>query len=488
MPSWILYCACLAAGLIATACSDPVAPDPGDPEILDLKLEENRNSVLSCYLTWRTAVPSTSSVELGKGSGGYTHRTEEQGPATRHRVLVIGLHAETAYTLRARSRNAAQGVLRSSPVSYRTRRLPAHIPSGKIGRYRAAKAEDGWTLMTVSAGQRKDGVVTLDPDFIPTAVMYDMAGEPVWYHAHGLPRIGDTRYSGGRVLSQSMGGITTPKASALEVDLAGEAVWTGPAQPLDSVHGHYNHHFERLTNGNYLTLQNEVVSKVIGDVLLELQPDHKVVWSWKTLTHLPPDLSLHCGSGRFDYTHGNSLVMDLTAGSVYYNSRHLNAVMKIQKSNGKVLWKLGKGGDFSPDSAAADPWFQKAHGLKVLPGGNILLYDNGLQERKYSRAVEYSLDEAQKTARIVWQYGGKPNAAWQTLYWGDADRLPNGNTLITAATWAGGKRSRIFEVTSTGEVVWEMDLPLRQKSRMLVGAYNSQRIIPPLLKQISGQE
>ena len=39
-------------------------------------------------------------------------------------------------------------------------------------------------------------------------------------------------------------------------------------------------------------------------------------------------------------------------------------------------------------------------------------------------------------------------------------------------------------MTRAGEVVWEMDLPVRAQSKMLVGAYNSQRLVPPLLERI----
>jgi len=57
----------------------------------------------------------------------------------------------------------------------------------------------------------------------------------------------------------------------------------------------------------------------------------------------------------------------------------------------------------------------------------------------------------------------------------DADRLPNGNTLLTGST-------RIVEITSTGEVVWELVL----KDQIYVGPdaprlgfYKSERIGTP---------
>ena len=93
---------------------------------------------------------------------------------------------------------------------------------------------------------------------------------------------------------------------------------------------------------------------------------------------------------------------------------------------------------------------------------NILFFDNGGSAgvppvtRPWSRIVELH----PLTQREVWSYhcspggelqctGGAP-AAFFSPYMGSAQRLPNGNTLITEST--GG---RVFEVTSVGELVWE---------------------------------
>jgi len=40
---------------------------------------------------------------------------------------------------------------------------------------------------------------------------------------------------------------------------------------------------------------------------------------------------------------------------------------------------------------------------------------------------------------------------------GDADRLANGNTLVTAGTLIpGDSPSRVFEVTPQGDIAWEL--------------------------------
>ncbi len=457
-----------------------VPPDAAAPLlIIDVKVESNPRSVLSCFVSWRTSEAASSQVEYWEVGAAVGHRVSLPGARINHRVLVFGMHAETAHQLQAISGAGARKA-RSATLEYTTGKLPLHVPRAELITLDRRRAQQGWTLMTLSAGTRGGGAVTMDPEFVPTAVMYDMEGRPVWYREHGLPRVGDARYFDGRVLVASMGSIHEPKYTAVEADLSGRVVWNGPRQPLDTVHRHHHHHFQRLARGTYLTLRNNVVRKVMGDVIVEMAAGHQQVWTWSSLDHIRPDMARWDGKTVHDYTHGNSLHHDRDQGVVYYNARHQDAVYKIDLATGKVLWKLGAGGDFAKDPAAKTPWFLKAHGVEVQPNGDVLLYDNGMKSRPFSRAVQYRLNEQQKTARIVWQYDGKPDQGWVTYYWGDADRLPNGNTLICAGTWAKKTPSRIFEVTPDRRRVWEIKLPKVKKSGYTIGAYNSQRLGAPL--------
>ena len=64
-------------------------------------------------------------------------------------------------------------------------------------------------------------------------------------------------------------------------------------------------------------------------------------------------------------------------------------------------------------------------------------------------------------------------------FWGDADRLPNGNVLVTAGRRGTSSASRVFEVAaSDGQVVWELRLPPD------FGVYRAGRITPPLVRAI----
>ena len=79
-----------------------------------------------------------------------------------------------------------------------------------------------------------------------------------------------------------------------------------------------------------------------------------------------------------------------------------------------------------------------------MPSGNLLIYDNGSWgrayppnegdpiEERYSRAVEYAIDEASMTVRQIWSYGGLETDLFYSAFVGEADRLPEtGNILLT---------------------------------------------------------
>jgi len=105
----------------------------------------------------------------------------------------------------------------------------------------------------------------------------------------------------------------------------------------------------------------------------------------------------------------------------------------------------------------------------------------------HSRAVEYDIDEGTMTATLAWEFPGTFNVDpwyrdnWYTTYFGDADRLANGNVLITASSVSStAGDARVFEVTKAeGEVVWEMQFPAG------IGVYRSDRITPPLVYAIA---
>ena len=175
-------------------------------------------------------------------------------------------------------------------------------------------------------------------------------------------------------------------------------------------------------------------------------------------------------------------------------------LLKTSYENPSYQWHMAAtygaegGGDVSFTSGP-DSQFTDIHDPEIHEDdGTILFFDNGgwdlsglegNQMGYQSRAVEYLVDQTNKTAELVWEFPGDFDNLdpWYTTYfylpfWGDADRLENNNVLITAGIRGPNSRSRVFEVGRDGVVVWEFQLPVDH------GVYRSERITPPLIRPI----
>jgi uncharacterized repeat protein (TIGR01451 family) len=96
-----------------------------------------------------------------------------------------------------------------------------------------------------------------------------------------------------------------------------------------------------------------------------------------------------------------------------------------------------------------------------LPGGgNILLYDNGsggwpfVPPRYYSSILE--IDPVTSTFPYVYtaESSGFPKETFYSSLTSGVQRLSNGNTMIFESKWG-----RVFEVTESGQLVWEYISP-----------------------------
>jgi hypothetical protein len=100
---------------------------------------------------------------------------------------------------------------------------------------------------------------------------------------------------------------------------------------------------------------------------------------------------------------------------------------------------------------AARGRFRRQHDPQLLANGRFLIFDNhGL--RGESAVIEME----PTTGEIVWEYRGTREAPFYSECCGTAQRLPNGNTLITESD--GG---RAFEATTDRKIVWEYFNPHR---------------------------
>lgn len=227
------------------------------------------------------------------------------------------------------------------------------------------------------------------------------------------------------------------------------------------------HELRILPNGNYLILgfdthkvdMSKIVeggntsATIIGYVIQEIDKNKNVIFEWKTWDHFYiTDSYSDLKQGTIDVAHGNSIDVDFD-GNFLVSFRNTQEVTKINRITGEILWRLGgKKNQFKFINDTLG--FSWQHAARRLPNGNIMLFDNGCRREpsslSFSRALEYKMDEKNKTATLVWQFRNTPDI--YSIGLGYSQRLQNGNTFIA---W-GAAVPAISEVTESGEKVFEL--------------------------------
>lgn len=280
---------------------------------------------------------------------------------------------------------------------------------------------------------------------------FQREGNPVGYAAPGM----DSLVGSGKTLLLVHQDAVRPEISPwtleddviLEVNYAGEVLWEW----------HASDHFEEF--GFDAAAREAIRSvKVAPPELLGGGADTTDWLHINSISYLGPNRWWDIGDSRF---HPENIIAD---------ARSANIIWIVEKATGDIVWKVGP--DYSPGKPEAGlaQIIGQHHAHLIpwgLPGeGNILVFDNGggagfgtllgiptypNKYRLYSRVIEFDPVHLE----IVWEYERRTPQPGEyypfySFYISGAQRLANGNTLITE-----GSTGRVFEVTSSGELVWE---------------------------------
>lgn len=334
----------------------------------------------------------------------------------------------------------------------------------------------------------------------------DLYGNPVWYFL--FPTL--TReyitfpVSGGGALYVV---INSPKDRTQQflrqIDLAGNVILETNAtaisdqlvargqQPISAFH----HDARYMPNGDILLLssverlftdgtQNSSATHPVdiqGDMILVLDPNFNVVWTWNSFDHLNVKRAAVLGetcqnsaancptlflaqTGN-DWTHGNAVQL-LSDGNILYSSRHQDFVYKIDYRNGSgtgnLIWTMGNGGDFSISPNDPSLWFSHQHDpdfqfgatrvMSVFDNGNTRIMKAG---RGNSRGQVYSVDEGHKTVTLSLNVDlGVYSSAL-----GVAQPLPNGNYHFDAGQVPSvNTGADAFEYAPSANLVYHMQI------------------------------
>jgi arylsulfate sulfotransferase len=260
----------------------------------------------------------------------------------------------------------------------------------------------------------------------------------------------------------------------------------------------FHHDVLGLPNGHWIALcqiektftdlpDHPGTNNVVGDALVDIDPNGNVVWAWSEFDHLiapygsdsdglDPDRNLQ---GWPDWTHSNAILYTAD-GNLLLSIRHQSWIIKIDYENGSgmgdVLWKLGSNGDFTLLAGDLSQWFYAQHdpfivdsngsettlaifdngNLRLDPTGTIPCGSSATAAACYSRTIVLKIDESTRLANLLWEYLPRYYSYWG----GDALVLPNGNVEFDATIPFSSLASQITEMTQTNnpQVVWQMNI------------------------------
>jgi len=304
--------------------------------------------------------------------------------------------------------------------------VPHSVPDIYVDVYKPNKTYEGTTLF--ADNHKKDQ---------PRIIEVDMNGRIIWEYVlpynlrqYNNPGFDVERLSNGNIL------FVLPLKGIYEINRGGDVVWSYLDRKV-------THDADRLPNGNTLVVfggfdrKNDIQAK-------EINPKGEIVWSWKAKDHL--DNAEYKNISDQGWTHANA-VSRLRNDNTLISLRNFNIVVEVSP-NGSILRTIGKG------------IFHYQHDPEILPNGNLLVMNHS----RPNKAIEIN----PKTNEVVWE---SRNFGKEMSPVRDADRLPNGNTLITGTT-------KILEFTPNGELVWRLNLDVTFRNRRqapALGFYKAQR-------------
>ncbi len=185
----------------------------------------------------------------------------------------------------------------------------------------------------------------------------------------------------------------------------------------------------------------------------------RVLLEWRSLEHVSISESYMRPGGVYDFMHANSI--DVTPdGNLLVSGRHTWALYKLERSTGRILWRLGgKRSDFSMGPHAQFAW---QHDARWRGAGTVTVFDDGAAfffgpqparaTHSQSRGLVLDLDETHKVVRTARAYVHHPRLLAYAA--GNMETMPDGDVVIG---WGGLPVSS--RLAADGSVLAEAHLP-----------------------------
>ena len=425
-----------------------------------------------------------------------TLRYEKAINPARAEVPILGLYAGRNNTVTLRSDTGETAVIQIA-----TEPLPADFQIYNLVESKPNKMEPGFTLMTACFSHSYCAIIDANAQVRGYLSNTDMA--------HGTSVI---ELENGNMLATG----DEYKQIPYNMSSLWEFNWLGKVFREYEVPNAVHHDIVELSDGNLLCVSNSVdmvaagtredvaiiLDRANGEVIKEYDFTKIIDETRDPYHHFHPNI---VNPPVVDWMHMNAAIPYDAGNAIIVSSPTQSMVICLDKDTEQIRWILGPHEGYEGSSAYLKQylltpvgdgfeWQWCQHQPMLLPDQDndpntldILLLDNGQSKsfsketavdatQNYSRAVQYRIDPVAMTVRQIWEYGKERGVECYATFLGDANLEPvTGNRLITF----GGQlsidgvrtdaivdgvlgeivtRSRVVEVTSAGEVVFEVSV------------------------------
>jgi arylsulfate sulfotransferase len=446
--------------ILAASCKKENSAAPsGNVQISNEKITLNPNG--DCPLTATISLTTSPKTKIAlrlEGKNGTESDVVQQFTDldTTHAIPVLGLYADYNNKVDLTFSDASGNVLETKSYNIQTAALPANIfPAISIDT-KMQGMEAGMTFVSYYGNLS----TSASPQF---PFVFDAFGDIRWYcDFRNTPPLENLFYDVGMERLQNgdlyFGDISSD--AIYEMDMQGKIMntWALPGYQ-------FHHKVQEEPDGNFLVTATKTGNSTVEDQILEIgRTTNTIINSWDLLQSLQYSRQT-LTTDPVDWIHVNAVIPDPSDSTIIISGR-TQALVKLDRHN-NVVWIMGchKGWGSSgnganlnnyllqPLDASGNPiadtsvlmgytnatdfewnWYQ--HAPKIMPNGDIILFDNGGDNRnfsgsgEYSRGVEFRINKANKTVQQIWEYGKERGAETFSHIVSDVDYFPDLNHFI----------------------------------------------------------
>lgn len=409
-----------------------------------IKVDPYDAAPLTALAKFDTEEPVQIKVTVGGEEGQEPIEKTWEGYETEHETPILGLYPDTENTVILEATDE-EGNTETTEVSIATEALPDDFLTTDLVEADTEKMEDGLTFIIPS----KEYIYAVDEN-----------ADVRWYSTLPIRHVFN-RLENGNVLFMTKDKEEDQYNELLEMDLIGKVSNAYKVQ-IDGYDKHnlLHHDVIELPNGNLLATSHEPDSEYVQDQMNEIDRETgKTVQEINAKDFFPKEAYEEYdgkNADEGDWFHQNTIWFDETDNTILVSGRSQDAIIKLSYPEAEIQWILAAHENWPEDyeqyllePESDDVKFQTAqHAVKTLPDMDdnpdtldVLLFDNNEVITRgdkdvsgdYSRAVQYRINEKEKTVDEVWSYGEERGKSFFSTIVGNTQYLyDTGNRLITS--------------------------------------------------------